>query len=139
MDFLWYTCALQFFKSLLLPWEKPGDKSHVSAADFMAHVEAIRSAWRYAAAHIIHDIRLTKRLKKQKKFGHFAIEQWGREAWAPTRALYPLPFSEGALARIYFAGSDLFLWLASHFADSDLIAQAAPHVSSKSSFGLVSK
>ena len=28
MDFLRYTCALQYFKSLLLPWEKLGDKSH---------------------------------------------------------------------------------------------------------------
>ena len=55
-----------------------GSKSAITPKEYLDHVDAVRTAWRYAAAQTIHDIRLAKRLKKQKKFGHFSIEQWGR-------------------------------------------------------------
>ena len=55
-----------------------GSKAAISPQEYLEHVDAVRSAWRYAAAQTIHDIRLAKRMKKQKKYGHFSIEQWGK-------------------------------------------------------------
>lgn len=55
-----------------------GNKASITPQEYLEHVEAVRTAWRYAAAQTIHDIRLAKRMKKQKKYGHFSIEQWGR-------------------------------------------------------------
>jgi hypothetical protein len=55
-----------------------GNKAAISPQEYLEHVDAIRTAWRYAAAQTIHDIRLAKRMKKQKKYGHFSIEHWGR-------------------------------------------------------------
>ena len=55
-----------------------GSKAAVTPQEYLDHVDAVRAAWRYAAAQTIHDIRLAKRMKKQKKYGHFSIEQWGK-------------------------------------------------------------
>uniref|UniRef100_A0A7S2IUS1 Ion transport domain-containing protein n=1 Tax=Haptolina brevifila TaxID=156173 RepID=A0A7S2IUS1_9EUKA len=105
---------------------KPGD-NYYSSEEQLAHVDAIRSAWRYAAAQIIHDIRLAKRLKKQKKYGHFSIEHWGRTSrvfekffWFRSHVFIQL-FLQGAVfcTAIYFAivyqfGPD-FLFITKNF------------------------
>jgi len=79
--------------------------------DEAEHRGAVLAAWRFAATQVIHDIRLAKRLKKQKKFGLFSISHWGRTSrvfekffWFHSH-LFIQYFLQGAVfcTAIYFA------------------------------------
>ena len=104
-----------------------GNKAAISPQEYLEHVDAVRTAWRYAAAQTIHDIRLAKRMKKQKKYGHFSMEQWGRTSrvfekffWFHSH-MFIQYFLQGAVfcTSIYFAAigqfGELYLFTQANF------------------------
>ena len=54
------------------------DRAAITPQEYLEHVQAVRTAWQYAPLRRSMISALAKRMKKQKKYGHFSIEQWGR-------------------------------------------------------------